>query len=101
MKLTIDSTDDVSAVLGVLSAMYGVQLRVGEESETGAERPAARPAAATSRGGRGRGRRTAASRGSSADNTDIRAWARANGLPVSDRGRIPSSVVAAYRQAQG
>ncbi|HJP69256.1 MAG TPA: Lsr2 family protein [Sphingomicrobium sp.] len=30
----------------------------------------------------------------------IRAWARENGWAVSDRGRIPASVVAAYEQAQ-
>ena len=27
---------------------------------------------------------------------DIRAWAKATGLPVSDRGRIPASVVDQY-----
>jgi hypothetical protein len=37
--------------------------------------------------------RTASSRQHSAD---IRAWAKATGLPVSDRGRIPASVVDQY-----
>jgi len=30
---------------------------------------------------------------------EVRAWARANGLAVSDRGRIPTEVKAAWRQA--
>lgn len=37
--------------------------------------------------------RTASSRQRS---VDIRAWAKATGLPVSDRGRIPASVVDQY-----
>jgi Lsr2 len=37
--------------------------------------------------------RTASSRQRSGD---IRAWAKARGLPVSDRGRIPASVVDQY-----
>ena len=40
--------------------------------------------------------RTAASRQRSGD---IRAWAQAHGLPVSERGRIPSSVVEQYYTA--
>jgi hypothetical protein len=29
----------------------------------------------------------------------VRAWARAQGMPVSDRGRMPASVIAAYEEA--
>jgi hypothetical protein len=44
--------------------------------------------------GQGRGpARTASSRQRS---VDIRAWAKATGLPVSDRGRLPASVAAQY-----
>lgn len=31
---------------------------------------------------------------------DVRAWAKENGLQVADRGRIPASVVDAYRAAR-
>ena len=31
----------------------------------------------------------------------VRAWARAQGMPVSDRGRMPASVIAAYEAAHG
>jgi hypothetical protein len=39
---------------------------------------------------------TAAARGHSAD---IRAWAKASGIPVSDRERIPASIAAQYQAA--
>jgi len=45
-----------------------------------------------------RGGRTAASRQRSGD---IRAWAQQHGLAVSERGRIPASVVEQYEAAGG
>lgn len=42
-------------------------------------------------------RRTAAHRQRSAD---IRAWAKTNGIAVSDRGRIPANVIRDYDQTQ-
>ncbi|HEU5418447.1 MAG TPA: Lsr2 family protein [Streptosporangiaceae bacterium] len=33
------------------------------------------------------------------DQSDVRAWARAQGLKVSDRGRIPADVLARYEAA--
>ena len=48
------------------------------------------------RGPRRRGGRTAASRERSAD---IRAWAKDQGIAVSERGRIPASVVEQYEAA--
>ena len=45
-----------------------------------------------------RARRTAASRQRSGD---IRAWAKQHGLAVSERGRIPASVVEQYQAAGG
>lgn len=44
-------------------------------------------------------RRTSAPRGASANTRDIRQWATANGYAVSDRGRIPAEIVAAYEAA--
>ncbi len=48
------------------------------------------------RGPRRRGGRSAAIRERS---EDIRAWARARGIAVSDRGRIPASVAEQYQAA--
>lgn len=49
-------------------------------------------------GGRARtsATRRGAARGSGGKNTEIRDWARANGYSVSDRGRIPAEVKAAF-----
>lgn len=34
-------------------------------------------------------------------NAEVRSWARKNGLTVSDRGKVPASVLSAYRKAHG
>ena len=49
------------------------------------------------RGQRRRPARTASSRESSGD---IRAWAKDQGIPVSERGRIPASVVEQYKPSR-
>ena len=36
-----------------------------------------------------------------ASNTDVRAWALANGHDVKPRGRVPAGIVAEYRAAMG
>jgi Lsr2 len=51
--------------------------------------------AAATRTTRSRGRRG----GRDSRTSDIREWAKANGHQVSDRGRIPASVVDAYEKA--
>jgi hypothetical protein len=51
-----------------------------------------------SRGRSARGRGT--SSGASGQTQAIRAWARANGYEVSDRGRIPSSLREAYETSR-
>jgi hypothetical protein len=52
------------------------------------------------RAGRGR-RRPARSSSGRRRGSDIRAWAKDAGIQVSDRGRIPASVVAQYQAAAG
>ncbi|MGN6608796.1 MAG: histone-like nucleoid-structuring protein Lsr2 [Jatrophihabitans sp.] len=56
----------------------------------------ARPASAKSRGPARRGRSTGAAKH---DLQAVREWARANGHEVSERGRIASSIIDAYRAA--
>ena len=52
-------------------------------------------------GGRTRaGGRRGSARTSGGKNSEIREWARANGYSVSDRGRIPAEVKAAYDAAR-
>jgi hypothetical protein len=52
------------------------------------------------RAGRGR-RRPARSSSGRRRSGDIRAWAKGAGIQVSERGRIPASVVAQYQAATG
>jgi hypothetical protein len=45
-----------------------------------------------------RGRRATSGATNSAE---VRAWARSQGIKVSDRGRIPASVIASFKEAVG
>jgi hypothetical protein len=47
----------------------------------------------------GRGQRRPRTASSRQRSDDIRAWAKEQGIAVSDRGRIPASVVAQYEAA--
>jgi hypothetical protein len=49
-------------------------------------------------GGRQRRRRGAAGAARAADTKAIREWAREQGLPVSERGRIPAEIVERYER---
>lgn len=108
MRISIDSTEPLEDVIRLIEAVYDVTLSVA---------PATRPAKTTRdttpqpRGGRraasgktsrarsnGQGR--PATQRAKISNQELRSWARANGYTVSDRGRIPTSVVTAYHQAQ-
>ena len=53
------------------------------------------------RAGRAQSRRAGRSAASRQRSGDIRAWAREHGLAVSERGRIPASVVEQYQAAGG
>ena len=53
---------------------------------TGARRPARR------------GRRTSAG---GPDSTEVREWAKAQGIEVKDRGRVPAELVARFQEATG
>jgi hypothetical protein len=44
--------------------------------------------------------RTAQRSVDASSNAEVRSWARQNGFTVSDRGRLPASVVTAYRNAK-
>jgi hypothetical protein len=117
MQLKVDSTEPLENVLSVVGAMYGVELSVTSPAAPGlvpapaaatgtASRNSARKrstratkkattkrATAAPEGGRRRGRRRAV------DSADVRAWARANGHAVKERGRVPAAVMSAYRES--
>jgi nucleoid-associated protein Lsr2 len=47
----------------------------------------------------GSGRRGPARKPNAIDTVAVRAWAREKGLDIKERGRVPASVVARYREA--
>ena len=77
-----------------LSGKNGVKLRKALE-------PYVNAATKLGRGSLSRTNSRAGRRANSRDeNAAIRAWAGANGHEVSDRGRIPTSVIRAYRESR-
>ena len=51
--------------------------------------------------GRGQRRQSGRTQSSRRHSSDIRAWAKEQGIAVSERGRIPASVVEQYQAATG
>jgi hypothetical protein len=116
LKVTIDSTEPLADVLRVIGAVYGVNLVVADnrtdESAATPQRTTtprkrtpggknARTGADSSNAGKRRPPRARAGRSADApSNAEVRSWARANGFTVSGRGRVPASVMTAFRNAQ-
>lgn len=108
MRITIDSSEPLEDAIRVIGAMYNVTLTTGSGEAT-AEAPAQPAAESTSRrNGQRRASRTRSTNRrrrartplAKVSNAELRSWARENGHTVSDRGRIPASVSAAYLEAQ-
>lgn len=121
--LTLDSSEPLEDALRVVGALYGVKLVVArEDSESQRPVESTRPKRRTQRPRTGRssirpgevatgdavvgsaaGGGNEDSTGSAKEprNAEMRAWARENGMKVSGRGKLPASVIAAYRDAHG
>ena len=110
MKLTVDSNEPIEDALRVVGALYGVTVVVSEAGPT-TSKPKPRKASLSKKNSDGTGRRarTAVADKSSGrarkpkvaqpTNAEVRAWARKTGVSVSERGRVPASVMTAYRDA--
>jgi hypothetical protein len=103
--ILVDDLDGGEAEESVSFSLDGVSYEI-DLSAANAEalRDAIAPWMGHARKISGRGGRSGrtASRGRSAakaDLGDVRAWARENGYPVSDRGRVAAEVMAAYEGA--
>lgn len=105
-QIVIDPKESLDSVLRVVGSVYGVEVGVVGDSTPAApakstsrrgaaRKSAGRPRKSAGSSSRGRGRRAAAP-----SPTDVRAWARANGHTVSDRGRLPAPIIDAYLAAQ-
>jgi len=101
VKVTIDSSESLSDALRVVGALYDVQLSVTDKATSSSAKPTRRTPARRAPKARASTARksTAVTSAPAAGNPEIRSWALANGLTVSDRGRLPGRVVAAYRDA--
>ena len=80
-----------------LSAKHSEELR----SALGKYVAHARKVGASARRAGRSGGRAPRSASSSANTTEIRNWARDNGIDIKDRGRVPAEVVAKYHAAMG
>lgn len=122
LKLTIDSSEPLEDAIRVLGALYGVTLVLSSDdqdaSKPATEHPSgpskrsrsarrkssvtrkARPVASATDADAAQPERQASQRSArSPSNAEVRAWARENGLTVSERGRVAASVMTAYRDA--
>ena len=100
MQLTIDSAEPLNRVLAVVGALYGVELTTANRSAVKAA-PKSRAlsddqAAIGTRPRPQGGRRTRRTAAAPPNPASVRAWAKSNGHAVSDRGRVPAQVIAAY-----
>jgi hypothetical protein len=77
-----------------LSATHSNELRMSLETYI----TNARKAGGTRRSARVGGRKAARS---GIDTTEVRAWAKGQGIEIKDRGRVPANIVAQYREATG
>jgi hypothetical protein len=111
-KVEVELVDDIDgseaaetvtfAVDGVayeidLSARHAKELRSALQKYTASARRVGRAAPA----GTGRGRTQAPARKDRAQNKAIREWARRKKVELSDRGRIPRTVVEQYEAGAG
>jgi hypothetical protein len=113
VRLTLDSSEPLEDAIRVLGALYGVTLIVSNgqpEASEPTHQPTSRPKRADStkpRAGAGSAgtqagkspERTAPRPAGPPSNAEVRSWARQAGLTVSDRGRVPASVMTSYRSA--
>ncbi len=110
-QVSVRFVDDVDGSEAAGTVSFGLDGREYEidlsDGNAAALRAALAPFAAVARSAGGARRRPAAPRPGRAAGTDrerttaIREWARENGHEVSERGRIPNAVIAAYEGRDG
>ena len=101
--LLVDDLDDGAADETVQFSLDGVsyEIDLSTKNATKLRDALSRSVIAGRRVGPRSGRRRGRGRSAGGDGSarEVREWARANGYQVSDRGRVPSEVVEAYRAA--
>jgi hypothetical protein len=95
MQLTIDSSQPLEDVLRVIGAMYKVDISAGPTNAKTTSRTTSRRTAPQRRNASANARRNG--KHEAPTSAQVRAWAVSKGYEVGSKGRIPDSVVAAYR----
>ena len=103
-KVTVALEDDLDGGLAAETVRFGFDGEDYEIDLSGANASAFRDQLApfvenARRAGRSQPRRAARTAASRQRSSEIRAWAKDQGIAVSDRGRIPTSVVVRYEAA--
>jgi hypothetical protein len=105
-RVVVQLTDDIDGKPAAETVTFGLDGRTFEidlsEKNARALRKDLAPWVASARrvsGRRGRGPRAANGSGTGVDPKAVRAWAAAQGIDVSPRGRISSEVLEKYRDA--
>lgn len=100
--LLVDDLDggeaEETVTFGLDGVSYEIDLSSGNAKQM-RETLASYVGAARRVSGRGRGRGRSSAARSGGRTAEIRAWAREKGLQVSERGRVPATVVAEYDKA--
>lgn len=101
--ILLDDLDGGSADETVSFALDGVSYEIDLSAQNAAELRGslARFVDSARKSGGRRARSRAASGRGRTDTGAIREWARSKGLKVSDRGRIPSDILAKYEEEHG
>lgn len=107
-KVQVLFTDDLdgSDAEGTVSfALDGTAYEIDLSAQNAAAlRAVLKPYVAAARktgGARGIGQRRSRRNASGVNPVQVREWAKANGITVNDRGRVPASVIARYREETG
>ena len=100
-KITVALEDDLDGGPADETVRFGIggaeyELDLSEKNARALRRRLAPFMDHARKAGRGPRRRTGRSAASRKRSGDIRAWAKTHGITVSDRGRIPASVVEQY-----
>ncbi len=104
MKITVALEDDLDGGPADETVRFGLggseyDIDLSKKNATAFRRQLAPFIEHARKAGRGPRRRPARSASSRERSGDIRAWAKDRGIAVSDRGRIPASVVEQYEAA--
>jgi hypothetical protein len=103
-RVTVELEDDLDGGPAVETLRFGLggseyEIDLSKKNASRFRRQIAPYIEHARKAGRGQRRRPARTASSREHSGDIRAWAKDQGIPVSERGRIPASVVEQYQAA--